>query len=236
MHIDGTLALGHSIVALGQDVSVTLTSAATLGATITGALSSDVGSIRAESGTSGQVVTLGGAADVTLDQGYIPQDGQRSDIVDVPDGSVTGSFAAETTPGIGWTSETNPTSYSLTYATPFADLAVSGGAQLQASQGSTIHAAATLSDLGPFASPHASLHLTVGSRVRVLSVSPACERTSQRAFLCHLGPLSSGDSATVTLTLRALEPGFGRVTARSFPRGVDPDATNNAASFRTWII
>ena len=234
----GTVALGRSLLALGQGAGFHNLAGATLEASIAGTdPGTQFGAIEGTDLTSGQQVTLAGRVVVTLDGGYVPGFGQGFDVVSVPAGSLSGSFTSGSLPGPTWTSTTDPTSYRLTYEEPAADLKVVGAGPASAPRGRVFEDTLDVGNLGPYAAQNVTLKVRLGRGLRLawFTVSKgSCSGTAP--LVCTFARLSSGASATLILHLRGRSYGGGHVRARARPQLFDPDTTNNAAAVLTQIV
>jgi hypothetical protein len=95
----------------------------------------------------------------------------------------------------------------------------------------------TIHNLGTSPSDSASLRVPVGDTAQLVSASPSVGRCGGvRAVFCWLGPLASGDSASVTVVVRPDNPGKLTVRSSTISSTSDPDATNNYASASTLVI
>jgi Domain of unknown function DUF11 len=121
-----------------------------------------------------------------------------------------------------------PTTTAAAVAAPArADLSVEAQGTLRGRLDHTTRVRLLVRNGGPVGDSSTALSLQLPAQVRLLAASPHAGRCSLEAHTCRLGPLAAHAGDAVTLTLRAVKAGQGRLVARVSGDLADPSTRNN---------
>ena len=134
----------------------------------------------------------------------------------------------------------NNTATAITTVEPAADLGITKTASADASiVGGTLTYTVTVTNYGPSAASTVVVTDTLPAIVTVLSIDSSqgsgCTPLGSNEYLCQLGTLPAGDTATVTITVRPDEPGCICNSATVSSGIADPNPGNNNASLCTYV-